>query len=274
MALHTGLRQAYADGYTTERAAVVALTAPTVILLLLVAIAGVGIDFFPDAAPDIGLDVAPEPVPGPTVEGPPAAPDLVAVDGYVRSNPDGIVENNLSYDGPRPPDTPEAPGYHTVRPHVRTAPDGILENNLSYEGPPPESANTALRPSLEVPRPPAVELGPVVESVPPTVVEPATPPLQPVVGAAGAQLLDEPLDVAVGRAVQRVSEAEGRLKWPNVDRWSHIQAAEAHATLGILRFRQGDTVAASVHLTRARALFAGAERNAAAAVLGALIRGL
>jgi hypothetical protein len=58
-------------------------------------------------------------------------PGMHNVQGYIRTNPDGIVENNLSYDGSGAYHDPYTE-THYVREHVRTNPDGIEENNLSY----------------------------------------------------------------------------------------------------------------------------------------------
>ena len=69
------------------------------------------------------------------------APRTIETGPYIRSNADGIVENNLSYEGVRPPGTPEPSGYHQVGGHLRTQPDGIVENNLSYRGPAAEASN-------------------------------------------------------------------------------------------------------------------------------------
>lgn len=57
-------------------------------------------------------------------------PDLHTVHSYVRTAPDGIPENNLSYhgEGKIPPTT----NIDSVKAHVRTHADGIVENNLSY----------------------------------------------------------------------------------------------------------------------------------------------
>ncbi len=59
-------------------------------------------------------------------------PDLHAVHSYVRTAPDGIPENNLSYhgEGKIQPST----NLDGVRAHLRTHADGIVENNLSYAG--------------------------------------------------------------------------------------------------------------------------------------------
>ncbi|WP_416828473.1 hypothetical protein [Ectobacillus polymachus] len=53
------------------------------------------------------------------------------VNSYMRTAPDGIVENNLSYHGPGK--IPNTPTVH-VDSYVSTNPDGIVENNLSYHG--------------------------------------------------------------------------------------------------------------------------------------------
>jgi hypothetical protein len=62
----------------------------------------------------------------------PAPPGYTHVDAYLRTNPDGIVENNLSYNGPHPATPGGGPATHVVGPHLRSLPDGIVENNLSY----------------------------------------------------------------------------------------------------------------------------------------------
>lgn len=146
--LNTRLRSHYGRGYTCAQVHEIATTVPFVLLLLIVAIAGVafdvaidvGVEGAPDAPPP---DAPPPEVPPPTVDAPPAvpeAPGTVEVAGYVRSNPDGIPQNNLSWEGSRPPGTPEPTGFHEVRGHVRTLGDGIPENNFSYRGAPPDAA--------------------------------------------------------------------------------------------------------------------------------------
>ncbi|MBU6161292.1 MAG: hypothetical protein KGO50_09235, partial [Myxococcales bacterium] len=60
-------------------------------------------------------------------------PALTTVAGYVRSTPDGIVQNNLSYSGPDA--LPANPPTVDVAAHIRTAPDGITLNNLSATRP-------------------------------------------------------------------------------------------------------------------------------------------
>ncbi|KIL43135.1 hypothetical protein [Jeotgalibacillus campisalis] len=58
---------------------------------------------------------------------------MVEVGQHFRSAPDGIEQNNLSYEGP----DKLVPNLEVVdvQSHTRTAPDGIVENNLSYQGP-------------------------------------------------------------------------------------------------------------------------------------------
>ena len=120
----------YLRGYTTNQIHEIATTVPFMFALLLLAIAGIAADFVPDASIDV---VGDPPIDPPTEPSP--APEVMTVNSYARTNPDGILENNLSYRGDVPNGTPESPGVHVVRGHIRTAPDGILENNLSYEGP-------------------------------------------------------------------------------------------------------------------------------------------
>jgi hypothetical protein len=56
--------------------------------------------------------------------------ELVDVKSHVRTAPDGIEQNNLSYEGPdKMPVNGEFVG---VKSHVRTSPDEFVENNLSY----------------------------------------------------------------------------------------------------------------------------------------------
>jgi len=166
--LHRALWVAYRAGYRPFDVLTITLTAPAIIILLLLSIFGIGGDFVPDVAPEVAPDLGPDVAPRGAVNGvvePAAAgslrgtttPELVEVRGYIRSNPDGIVENNLSYKGPRPLGTPEAPGLHQVQGHVRTAPDGIVENNLSYRG--PTTAQTSAPTPIEV-QPSSSEPGP------------------------------------------------------------------------------------------------------------------
>jgi hypothetical protein len=97
---------------------------------------------FDPVAPEPAFDpVAPEPAfntvapdAPPAEVGVPEAPGTVRIAPYERTIPDGVLENNLSYQGPRPPGTPDVPGTEVVSGHVRTLPDGIVENNLSYRG--------------------------------------------------------------------------------------------------------------------------------------------
>lgn len=147
------LRAHYERGYTCSQVHEIATTVPFVLLLLILAIAGVAMD----VAVDANVDVAPGDAPPPDVSPPdaplsapepvPDPPGTVEIAGYVRSNPDGIIENNISFEGPRPAGTPDPPGYHGVEAHVRTLPDGIEANNLSYRGAPEAiAAEPALRP--------------------------------------------------------------------------------------------------------------------------------
>ena len=137
------LRRYYKLGYNCRQIHDIATTVPFVLLLLVLAIVGFAFDLTVDTGVDVSPDVdaAPPDAPGGvgTVEAAPGSvpepPGYVQVGSYVRSNPDGIVENNMSFEGVRPEGTPEPTGYHSVRGHVRTAPDGIAENNLSYTGP-------------------------------------------------------------------------------------------------------------------------------------------
>jgi hypothetical protein len=146
------LRTFYDRGYNTEQVLSIATTVPFIVLLLLLAIFGMVIEFGVDA----GVEVAPEGGPGAGDVAPegfgegagvpraragvPEAPGTIEIGPYIRSNADGIVENNLSYEGVRLPGTPEPSGYHQVGGHLRTQPDGIVENNLSYRGPTAEAS--------------------------------------------------------------------------------------------------------------------------------------
>jgi hypothetical protein len=82
----------------------------------------------------------------------PAEQPFVHVTDHVRTVPDGIVTNNLSYDSPDKISnsseyvqvrehirTTPSGEVVLVKEHIRTAPDGIVTNNLSYDG----SNNTA-----------------------------------------------------------------------------------------------------------------------------------
>lgn len=130
--LNNLLRDFYSKGYTPMAIVTIGLTAPAVLLILLLSIIGIGFDFFPDVAPDIVIDVAPDVTPD--IDAVHHNSNVVEVKSYMRSNPDGIVENNLSYTGEKSIGTPEPSGYHSVKSHIRTAPDGIVENNLSFTG--------------------------------------------------------------------------------------------------------------------------------------------
>lgn len=66
--------------------------------------------------------------------------DLVDVKSHVRTAPDGIEQNNLSYEGP---DKMPATGkFVGVKSHFRTSPDGIEQNNFSYN---PQAGETGLQ---------------------------------------------------------------------------------------------------------------------------------
>jgi hypothetical protein len=58
--------------------------------------------------------------------------DLVSVKSHLRTAPDGIEQNNLSYTGDDK--MPVSTDHVDVGAHIRTSPDGILENNLSFTG--------------------------------------------------------------------------------------------------------------------------------------------
>ncbi|MFC0187273.1 hypothetical protein ACFFJY_03190 [Fictibacillus aquaticus] len=76
-------------------------------------------------------------------------PVLQKVQSHVRTAPDGVLTNNLSYKGPSTVPVPTDKMVHVddyvrtgadgdiqhVKAHVRTMPDGDLTNNLSYDGP-------------------------------------------------------------------------------------------------------------------------------------------
>ena len=113
--LHLGLRRAYGRHRHPLQVLTIALTAPAVVLMLLLALVG-----FVDPAVELAPDVPPpEPVPEPPVG---AAPEPIAVNAHLRTLPDGIPENNLSYRGPVPEGVPEAPGLIEVPPHLRGGP--------------------------------------------------------------------------------------------------------------------------------------------------------
>jgi hypothetical protein len=127
------LREFYAVGYTTEQIHELSSTVPFIFLLLILSIIGIGADFGLDSpveAPVDGVDPVPDLAPDADVV--PGAARTADVAAYIRSNPDGIVENNLSFEGDVPPGTPEPTGLHAVRGHIRTVADGVPENNLSY----------------------------------------------------------------------------------------------------------------------------------------------
>jgi hypothetical protein len=59
--------------------------------------------------------------------------DVDVVESHLRTSPDGIKENNLSYDGPNQVhNTPDV----VVKSHLRSHPDGITENNLGNSATP------------------------------------------------------------------------------------------------------------------------------------------
>lgn len=62
----------------------------------------------------------------------PADPHLEFVKMHVRTSPDGIEQNNLSYSGPDK--IPSAANKVDVSSYVRTEADGVIENNLSFTG--------------------------------------------------------------------------------------------------------------------------------------------
>ena len=136
------LREFYKNGYTANQVHELATTAPMVLILLLLSVVGIGFDLLVDTGVDAGVGSdAPPADPPPNPQGSAAVdvaaepPGTIEIAPYARTHPDGILENNLSYEGIRPVGTPEAPGTHIVEAHVRTLPDGIVENNLSYRGP-------------------------------------------------------------------------------------------------------------------------------------------
>lgn len=63
-----------------------------------------------------------------------APPGYHQVTSHIRTLPDGIPQNNLSYHGEVSPGTPNAPGIVHIDSYVRSNPDGIVENNLSFHG--------------------------------------------------------------------------------------------------------------------------------------------
>jgi len=134
------IQRHYASGYDLDDILLLGSTAPLVILLLAAPLLGL----FPDLVPELAVEVAPEAAPEAAAEPLPGrglvqsdplprtvTPEVEYIAPYVRSNPDGIPENNLSYDGEVPPDTPPPRGYHLVEGHWRTVADGDPDNNLS-----------------------------------------------------------------------------------------------------------------------------------------------
>lgn len=73
---------------------------------------------------------------------------FVTVEGHVRSMPDGIEQNNLSYNGE---DKMPPSSLTDVEAHIRTAPDGMIENNLSYHS--PDYLNTGIHTVMDHPDP-------------------------------------------------------------------------------------------------------------------------
>ncbi|WP_129690654.1 hypothetical protein [Gottfriedia acidiceleris] len=68
-------------------------------------------------------------VDGPVVHTEGSSTGVHNVNSHMRTAPDGIIENNLSYHGPDK--IPNTPTVH-VDSYVRSNADGIVENNLSY----------------------------------------------------------------------------------------------------------------------------------------------
>lgn len=145
--------------YDPRTALSVMLGTPIILATLILSIVGLVIELLPDFGVSEGVapgDAAFEPgrvgnfEPAPAVEGPvpfeavgahghghwsstdsalyPPEP-VVHVQAHVRTAPDGIVENNLSFHGESHV-SPAAPSV-VVQSHVRTMPDGSVANNLS-----------------------------------------------------------------------------------------------------------------------------------------------
>ncbi|MFP3122166.1 hypothetical protein OH784_05240 [Ectobacillus funiculus] len=143
--LHFYMKWLYRNGYSASKALEIMGAVPVVLLALILPFLKM-VDFADFSLFEGTVDHAPvsagashtvttETVPGGS------HPGMHQVAGHMRTAPDGIIENNLSYHGPGK--IPNTPTVH-VDSYVRTNPDGIMENNLSYHGPDQVVSSTSI----------------------------------------------------------------------------------------------------------------------------------
>jgi hypothetical protein len=159
-ALHLSLRELYKRGYRTDDAlGLMALCVVTVIAMV-APLLGVAADGF-DGSPEPGTPDAPVAETG----GTPSSPSTTEtyVQPHLRTAPDGIVENNLSFRGYVPEGTPDPPGYVHVDGYVRGGTAEVVPN------PVPLNLGAASTPGG------AVNVGPVEFAVAPAVASQGVP---------------------------------------------------------------------------------------------------
>ncbi len=156
---HFGLRALYCRGYSFKKASEIMGISPLLVLSLILPFLKLEI-MIADSIAIEGVEVGPSPEIS-------SSPEMVGVGKHIRTAPDGIIENNLSYRGVDA--QPVNSNTYEVSEHIRTAPDGIIENNLSYRGVDTHPANPNIHDigsSLE-----AMNVGKYIRTAPDGIVE-------------------------------------------------------------------------------------------------------
>ena len=150
---HIGLRALYSRGYSFKQASEIMGISPLLVLSLILPFLKLEI-MIADSIAIEGVEVN-------------SSPEMVEVGEHIRTAPDGIVENNISYRGVDA--QPINSNIYEVSEHIRTAPDGIVENNISYRGVDTHSVNSNMHEISS--RHEMVEVGKYIRTAPDGIVE-------------------------------------------------------------------------------------------------------